>query len=365
MTHTPSRRLPHGRSVRALALVLALLACGSVARVAVAAEPSAAAAAAAASPTLAAVKERGAVRCGVSMGVAGFSIRTPDGRWTGFDVEFCRAVAAALLGDAERVTFVPATTADGLELLQAGEVDVLSRSTTITLSRLVAGRFHSVGVSYYDGQGFLTRRSLGVRTIRQMAGMAICFQRGTTSESNLAEHFKALDIPYRPVARNLLREMVDSYRSGACDVITSDSAALASLRVMEMPDPDEHVILRQRISKEPLGPLVRKGDDGWLELLRWTLAAMIEAEELGISRRNVADMRNGGAARARRIVGLVPQFGAPLGLDDEWALRIVSQVGNYGDVFEAHIGPKTPLKLERGLNELWTKGGLLIALPLR
>ncbi|WP_448203759.1 amino acid ABC transporter substrate-binding protein [Azospirillum sp. sgz302134] len=321
--------------------------------------------AAAASPTLAAAKERGTIRCGVSTGVVGFSIRNAQGRWTGFDADFCRAVAAAVLGDAERVDFVPATTAEGLKLLESGEIDVLSRSTTITLTRLAAGGFQPVGVSYYDGQGFLVRRSRNIRTVRQMANLAICFQRGTTSETNLIEHFRSLNIPFRPVAKGPLREMVESYRSGECDVMTSDSAALAALRVMEMAQPDEHVVMRQRISKEPLGPLVRKGDDAWLEIVRWTLAAMVEAEELGVTRRNAGEMRGSDVARIRRIVGLVPHFGEPLGLDDEWAFRIVSQVGNYGDVFEANVGPRTPLKLERGLNELWTKGGLLIALPLR
>lgn len=315
--------------------------------------------------TMAAVRERGAIRCGVSTGVAGFSMPGSDGRWQGFDAEFCRAAAAAVLGDADKVVFVPDTTAEGLRRLAAGDIDLLSRSTTITLSRLSVGGFQPVGVSYYDGQGFLIRRALNVRTVRQMAGLSICFQRGTTSETNLAEHFRALKVAYRPVPKGPLNEMIASYRSGECDVMTSDSAALAALRVMEMPNPDEHLVVRQRISKEPLGPLVRKGDDAWLEVMRWTLAAMIEAEELGVSRSNIAEMRHSEATRVLRLVGLVPGFGAPLGLDDAWASRIVAQVGNYGDVFEATIGPKTPLKLERGLNELWTKGGLLIALPLR
>jgi general L-amino acid transport system substrate-binding protein len=316
------------------------------------------------SATMTAVRERGAIRCGVSTGVAGFSMQAPDGRWQGFDVAFCRAAAAAVLGDAEKVVFVPATTSEGLRRLAAGDIDLLSRSTTITMSRLSIGGFQPVGVSYYDGQGFLIRRALNIHTVRQMAGLAICFQNGTTSEFNLAEYFRAFKIAYRPMPKGRLEEVIASYRSGECDVITSDSAALAALRAMELPNPDEHLLVRQRISKEPLGPLVRRGDGGWLEAMRWTLAAMIEAEELGVSRRNVEEMRQSEITRIQRLAGLVPGFGASLGLDDAWAYRIIAQVGNYGDVFEATIGPKTPLKLERGLNELWTKGGLLIALPL-
>ncbi|CAO3438728.1 amino acid ABC transporter substrate-binding protein [Azospirillum endophyticum] len=350
------------RAMLGTALVaLALLSAPATPALSQAADPPAAPV----SSTMAAARERGAIRCGVSTGVAGFSMPGPDGQWRGFDVDFCRAAAAAVLGDAGKVVFVPATTAEGLRRLAAGDIDLLSRSTTITLSRLAAGGFQPVGISYYDGQGFLTRRALNVRTVRQMAGLSICFQRGTTSETNLAEHFRTLGIAYRPIPKGPLSEMIASYRSGECDVMTSDSAALAALRVMEMPDPDEHLVVRQRISKEPLGPLVRKGDDAWLEAMRWTLAAMIEAEELGVSHRNVEEMRHSEATRVLRLVGMVPGFGAPLGLDDSWAFRIIAQVGNYGDVFEATIGPKTPLKLERGLNELWTKGGLLIALPLR
>jgi general L-amino acid transport system substrate-binding protein len=311
------------------------------------------------------IRERGAVRCVVSTGVAGFSLRGADGRWRGFDVDYCRALAAAVLGDAGKVAFVSGTTDEALSLLSEGAVDVLSRSATVTLSRLAGRGLESVGVSLFDGQSFMTKRSLRIRTLHQMAGLGVCFQSGTTAEDNLAEYFSMQKISVRPVPKGPLRDMIDAYLTGECDVITTDSSALAAIRVMYMPRPEDHVILRQHISKEPLGPLVRKGDDGWREITRWILNAMIEAEELGVSSKTLSGRTNSDSPRVRRLLGEIPGIGRPLGLDDEWARRVIAQVGNYGEVFETNIGLSSPLRMERGLNELWTRGGLLFALPLR
>ncbi len=311
------------------------------------------------------VRERGAVRCAVSTGVAGFSVRGGDGRWRGFDVDYCRAVAAAVLGDSERVAFVSGTTDEALTLLADGTVDVVSRSATVTLSRLAGRGLEAVGISLFDGQSFMTKRALRIRTLHQMAGLGVCFQSGTTAQDNLAEHFAMQKIAIRPVPKGPLREMIDAYLTGECDIITTDASALAAIRVMYMPRPEDHVILRQRISKEPLGPLVRKGDDSWREITRWTLNTLIEAEELGVSRQTVADRLTSDSPRVRRLLGVTPGIGRPLGLDDQWARRVIAQVGHYGELFDTNIGLSSPLRMERGLNELWTRGGLLFALPLR
>ncbi|MEI6986847.1 MAG: amino acid ABC transporter substrate-binding protein [Rhodospirillaceae bacterium] len=331
-------------------------------------------------PTLAAVRQAGMLRCGVSIGHKGFSSSDASGRWSGFDVDYCRAVAAATLGKADLVTFVPATVLNGLQALSQGEVDILSRTVTITLKRVVEFGLHPVGVNFFDGQGFLVRRDQGLRTLRQLSGRSICVQSGTTAEDNLRETFLARRIAYTPVVFVDFQEMIRTLVDGGCDAVTADSSGLASIRVSALPHPEDYIILRQRISKEPLGPQVRKGDDDWLEIARWTLMAMIEAEELGISRASVDAMRSSDNPRAMRLLGLSPSppppgspppgtkppsLGRALGLDDEWAYRIVSQVGNYGDIFEANLGAASPLKLDRGLNELWTRGGLLFALPLR
>ncbi len=315
--------------------------------------------------TLEAVRTRGAVRCGVSSGVAGFSLRDDGGVWRGFDVDYCRAVAAAVLGDAARVEYSAAPVQKGLAALARGEIDVLSRTVTITLRRVVELGLQPAGVNFFDGQGFLVRRDDGIRTLRQLQGRAICFQSGTTAEDNLREHFSARHIAFTPVGRADFKEMVRAFLEGACAAVTADSSALASIRIAALPDPERTVILRQQISKEPFGPLVRKGDDRWFEIARWTLAAMIEAEELGVSRATLPAMTASDVPRVRRLLGLTPGLGALLGLDDRWAARIVAQVGNYGESFAANLGAASPLKLDRGLNELWLRGGLLFAYPLR
>jgi general L-amino acid transport system substrate-binding protein len=315
--------------------------------------------------TLQAVRAHGQVRCGVSNGLAGFSERDAAGVWVGFDVDFCRAVAAAVLGDATKVAFVPTSVQQGLATLARGEIDLLSRNVTITMKRVTELGLLPVGVTFFDGQGFLVRRAGNLRTLHELAGRSICFQSGTTAEDNLKEAFAARQISYVPVSRSGLKDMIRVFLEGGCDAVSGDSSSLASIRVTALPEPDRYVILRQRISKEPFGPLVRRGDDGWLEIARWTLMAMIEAEEVGVSRATVEALHTSDNPRVRHLLGITPGLGQALGLDDRWAWRVVSQVGNYGDSFEANLGQASPLKLDRGLNELWTRGGLLFAFPLR
>ena len=315
--------------------------------------------------TLEAVRQHGVVRCGVSSGVAGFSQRDAAGVWRGFDVDYCRAVAAAALGDAAKVEYWPAPVQKGLAALSRGEIDILSRTVTITLGRVTEFGLQPAGVNFFDGQSFLVRRASGIRTLRQLHGQPICFQSGTTAEDNLREHFSARHLAFVPVGKADFKEMIRAFLEGACAAVTADSSALASIRVTALPEPERFVILRQQISKEPFGPLVRKGDVRWFEIARWTLMAMIEAEELGISSATLRVIPASDNPRVRRLLGVTPGLGAALGLDDQWAARIVAQVGNYGESFAANLGEASPLKLDRGLNELWLRGGLLFAYPLR
>ncbi|MBI1209046.1 MAG: transporter substrate-binding domain-containing protein [Azospirillum sp.] len=314
---------------------------------------------------LQAVRARGQLRCGVSTGLPGFSTRTEAGRWVGFDVAYCRALAAAVLGDAERVEFVPGLIQQGLTALVAAEIDVLSRNATITLRRVAEMGLHPIGVYYFDGQGFLLRASAGVRALHQLDGRSICYQSGTTAEDNLKEIFGARRIAFTAVAAASFRAMIDTFIGGGCDAITADASTLAVIQITALPRPDDFVILRQHISKEPFGPLVRDGDDRWQEIARWTLMALIEAEELGVSSVNVEAMTASENPRIQRLLGVIPGLGEALGLDRDWARRIVAQVGNYEEIFQANLGMRGPLKLDRGLNELWTRGGLLFAFPLR
>jgi len=318
-----------------------------------------------AGPVVDGVRERGLVRCGVSNGVAGFSNRDDQGQWHGFDVDFCRAVAAAVLGDAGRVVFVPATVQRGLSALARGEIDLLSRTATLTLKRVAEYGLHPVGVTYYDGQTFLLRRASGVRALHQLAGRTICFQSGTTNEERLKEQFEARQIPFIPVAEEDFQRLVQDFRDGRCEALSSESSTLASIAVTALPQGEPYVILRQHISKEPLGPMVRNGDDAWFEITRWTLMALIEAEELGVSRLTVEALRSSDKPQLKRLLGGLPGAGQALGLDDRWVDRVISQVGNYGDIFEANLGAGSALKLDRGLNDLWLRGGLMIALPVR
>ena len=314
--------------------------------------------------TLAAVFKRGALRCGTSTSYPGFGEVDASGRWSGFDVDFCRAVAAAVFGDPARVEFVPETAKTRLGALQNGQIDVLSRNTTWTLSRESAHDILFAGITYYDGQGFMVKRSLGVGAATDLASKSICVQQDTTTELNLADFFHGRSLPYAPKAFATAEEAEQGYRDGKCAAYTTDASALFVIRAA-MADPESNVILPQIISKEPLGPAVRQGDDQWFEIVRWTLDAMIEAEELGVNQENVDAMVKGEIPRIKRLLGSEGNFGQGLGLTADWAYRIVKTVGNYEDVFRRNLGDGSKLKIKRGLNAPWTKGGLLYAAPIQ
>jgi len=315
--------------------------------------------------TFDAVKARGQVVCGVNSGVAGFSAPDSQGVWRGLDADYCRALAAALFGDASKVRFVGTTHQTRFAALQSGEVDILARNVTHTLTRDTALGFNGVGINFYDGQGFMVPRRLNVKAAKELDGAAVCVTSGSTSELNLADFARREGIRISPVVMGRFEEMVPAYNSGRCDAITTDASQLAALRVSAITNPDDHVILPDRISKEPLGPYVRHGDDQWLDIARFTLMAMIEAEELGISSANVDEMLKSVDPTIQRFLGVVPGFGKALGVEESWAYAIVKQVGNYGEVFERTLGKASPIGLERGLNDLWTRGGLMYAIPAR
>jgi general L-amino acid transport system substrate-binding protein len=315
---------------------------------------------AACAQTLKAVKDRGSLICGVSQGLAGFSNPDDKGNWTGFDVDFCRAIAAAVLGDASKVKFTPLSAKDRFEPLKTGDIDVLSRNTTWTLSRDVSyGNF--AGVTYYDGQGFMVRKALKVNSALELNGASICTQTGTTTELNLADYFRANNMKYEVIAFGTADETIKAYEAGRCDAFTTDVSQLYSEKLKLT----NHVILPEIISKEPLGPLVRHGDDQWFDVVKWTLFAMLNAEELGISSKTVDDAAKSNQPEIRRLLGVEGNFGEQLGLTKDWVVRIVKQVGNYGEVFERNVGAGSKLAISRGLNRLWTKGGIQYAPPVR
>ena len=319
---------------------------------------------AASAATLDDVKARGELLCGVSTGVAGFAAKDDSGNWGGVDVDVCKAVAAAVLGDASKVKYVPTTSKERFTALQSGEVDLLSRVTTWTFSRDVKLGFEFTGVNYYDGQGFMVPKALGVTSALQLDGATVCVQTGTTTELNLADYFRTNNMTYKAVNVETADESVENYVNSACDVYTTDSSALAAQR-SGLADPSAHVILPEIISKEPLGPLVRHGDNQWGDVVRWSLNAMVIAEEKGVTKANVDEMKGSNDPEIKRLLGTDGDMGAQLGLSADWAYQIVKQVGNYGESFEMHIGVNTPIGLERGLNQLWTKGGILYAPPMR
>lgn len=320
---------------------------------------------AAQSETLDAVIERGALKCGVSSGLTGFSAPDANGVWQGFDVAICRAVAAAVLDDPMAVTFVPTTTQTRFSALSSGEVDLLARNTTWTFTRDVGMRLSFVGVNYYDGQGFMVNRDLGVTSAMELDGATACIQTGTTTELNLADFFRANNMVYEPVPIETNAEAQQQYLAGACDVYTTDVSGLAATRA-GFADPENHVILPEVISKEPLGPVVRDGDQEWEAIVRWTLFALIVAEELGVTSANVAELAQGSEnPEINRLLGAEGEFGAMLGLNANWAVRAISAEGNYGEIFSSNIGDQTPIGLARGLNAQWTQGGLLYAPPFR
>ena len=312
--------------------------------------------------TLDAVRGKGFVQCGVNTGLAGFSQADPQGNWSGLDVDICKAVAAAILNDATKVKYVPLTAQQRFTALQSGEVDILARNTTWTLTRDTSLGLNFAGVNYYDGQGFMVHRKLNVKSAKELNGATVCVQPGTTNELNLADYFRANGMKFRPVVIEKLEEVLNAYFVGRCDAYTTDHSGLVALRGSRVPKPEDHVVLPEIISKEPLGPAVRHGDDRWFDVVKWSLFAMIEAEELGLSSKNIEEQAKGAGPSLQRFVGASGELGKMLGLDNRWAFNIVKQVGNYGESFDANL---KPLGFERGLNRLWTRGGLMYAPPIR
>ncbi len=319
--------------------------------------------AAQAQSTLEAVQKKGFVQCGVNAGaLAGFSAPDSKGVWKGIDVDLCRGVAAAVFGDANKVRYTPLTAQQRFTALQSGEVDVLSRNTTWTITRDTSLGLNFVGVNYYDGQGFMVPKKLNIKSAKQLNGATVCVQPGTTTELNLSDYFRANSMSFKPVVIETLPEVLNAYFSGRCDVFTTDVSGLVSTRGTRAPTPADHVILPEVISKEPLGPAVRHGDDKWFDVVKWTLFAMIEAEEMGLTSKNIDQQAGSKDPAVQRFVGATGDIGKMLGLDGRWAFNIVKQVGNYGESFEANL---KPLGFERGINALWNQGGLMYAPPLR
>lgn len=316
--------------------------------------------------TLDAIKKRGSLNCGVSTGVAGFSAPDSQGNWSGLDVDTCRAVAAAVLGDARKVNFVPLNSQARFASLQSGEVDLLARNTSWTLTRDASLGFHFAAITYYDGQGFLVPRKLKVTSARQLKNAEICVQSGTTNEKNLADYFRAQGIKVKPVVFENFEASFKAFFAGRCQAYTTDMSGLAGLRNKEARNPDDYLILPELISKEPLGPLVRRGDDEWFAIVKWVVFALINAEELGLTRAGVDAARTGSQDPAvQRLLGVSEDTGKLLGLDRGWAWRAIKAVGHYGEIFERNVGAGSVLKLPRGANRLWSQGGLMYAPPVR
>lgn len=314
--------------------------------------------------TLTTVKGQGVVRCGVTTGFAGFSAPDDKGVWKGLDVDMCRAVAAATLGDATKVKVVPLSAQQRFTALQSGEIDLLARNTTVTQSRDTALGVIHAGVNFYDGQGFLVPKSLGVTSAKQIDGATVCMQTGTSNENTMADWARANGVKYKPVVIEQFNEVVNAFAAGRCDVFTTDASGLASIRISKLSGPDDYVILPEIISKEPLGPFVRQGDDAWLNVVKWSLQAMIGAEELGLTSANVDEQLTSINPNIRRMLGVTPGSGKNMGLDEKWAYNIIKQVGNYGESFERNVGMGSTLQIQRGLNAQWTHGGLMYALPI-
>ncbi len=315
--------------------------------------------------TLDDVKAKGFVQCGVSQGLPGFSNPNDQGEWEGIDVDLCRAVAAAIFGDASAVKYTPLSAKERFTALSSGEVDLLSRNTTMTMTRdtQLGLQFPAV-INYYDGQGLMVPTNLGVKSALELDGAAICTNTGTTTELNVTDYFRANNMKFELVAFEKADEVAAAYDKGRCDVYTTDRSGLAAQR-LKLTDPDAHIVLPETISKEPLGPVVRRGDDDWSSIVRWTHIAMLNAEELGVSSANADEMKSSDNPSIKRLLGEEGEFGEKLGLPKEWAYQIISQVGNYGEVYDRNVGPDTPLKLERGVNELWKNGGLQYGAPIR
>jgi general L-amino acid transport system substrate-binding protein len=314
--------------------------------------------------TLEIVKKRDILRCGVNTGLPGFSVPDDKGHWTGLDVDVCRAVAAAVFGDADKVKYQPLTAKERFTALQSGEIDMLSRNTTWTLTRDSAQGLNFVGVSYYDGQGFMINKDLGITSALELAGATVCTGAGTTTELNLADYFRQNQMAYTPVVFDSSDQTIKGFEIGRCDILTSDQSQLYSLR-LKLAKPDSVMVLPEIISKEPLGPLVRQGDDKWFNIVKWTLFALINAEEMGITSANVDKMKTSTNPGIKRLLGVEGNLGKGLGLSNDWAYQIIKQVGNYAEIFDRNVGKDSPLSIERGLNALWNKGGIQYAPPIR
>jgi general L-amino acid transport system substrate-binding protein len=313
--------------------------------------------------TLDTVKAKGFVQCGVNTGLPGFGNPNAKGEWTGFDVDYCRAVAAAIFGDATKVKFTPLDASQRFTALQSGEVDVLIRNTTWTMSRDTTLGLKFAGVNYYDGQGFMVRKSEGLKSIKELSGATVCVQNGTDTQLNMADYFRSHHIDYKPVSFEKLTEAIGAYDGGRCDAWTTDASGLAATR-LQLAKPDDHMILPEIISKEPLGPVVRQGDDQWFNIVKWTHYALLDAEELGVTKANVDQMKSSSSPAVRRLLGTEGNFGKGIGLSKDWAYNIVKAMGNYGELFERNLGMASPLKIKRGLNALWTDGGLQYGMPI-
>jgi general L-amino acid transport system substrate-binding protein len=314
--------------------------------------------------TLNRVKQRGQLICGTNTGLAGFGLPDAQGNWAGLDIDYCRAIAAAVLGDATKVKFVPLDATSRFDALKSEAVDVLVRNTTWTLSRDSAQGLDFEATNYYDGQGFMVRKKMNINSALELNGASVCVQQGTTTELNLADYFRSNKMKYEVVAFKSDEETVKAYDSGRCDAFTTDASGLAAERV-KLATPDDHVILPEIISKEPLASSVRKGDSQWATIVRWVHYAMVDAEEAGVTSKNVDEMMKSPSPEVKRMLGVEGKFGDGLGISNDWAANIIRQVGNYGEVFDRNVGAGSPLKLPRGLNNLWTKGGLQYAPPIR
>jgi general L-amino acid transport system substrate-binding protein len=321
-------------------------------------------ASAASAATLDDVKAKGFVQCGVSQGLPGFSNPDDQGEWTGLDVDVCRAMAGAIFGDATAVKFTPLSAKERFTALSSGEVDVLSRNTTWTMTRDASLGLNFTAVTYYDGQGFMVRNDLGVNSALELSGASVCTNTGTTTELNVADYFRSNSMDYEVVAFEKADEVVKAYDDGRCDVYTTDASGLYAQR-LKLSNPGDHKVLPEIISKEPLGPVVRQGDDQWFNLTKWVIYALVNAEELGVTQANIGEMMGSDNPAIKRLLGSEGSYGEMIGLDNDFAAKAIKAVGNYGEIFERNVGPETPLEISRGVNALWSNGGIMYAPPLR
>ncbi len=314
--------------------------------------------------TLDKVKEKGQLVCGVTPGTAGFSAPDDKNNWVGLDVDFCKAVAAAIFSDPNKVKYTPLTAKERLTALQSGEIDVLSRITTKTMSRDTTLGLNFIGTMYYDGQGFMVRKDLGVKDAMELSGASVCTDTGTTTELNITDFFKSNKLDYTPVVFEKKDEVISAYDAGRCDVVSTDVSGLQAYRV-KLNKPEEHIVLPNVISKEPLTPVVRQGDDDWYDLVGWTRNCLINAEELGVNSKNVEEMKKSTNPAIKRLLGIEGEFGKSIGLGEDWCANAIAKVGNYGEIYDRNLGPNAVITIDRGLNKLWSNGGIMYAAPIR